>query len=885
MDADSLKWRLGCALLLCALCAAPFLLMGGVDDGDREPEAGTPAAIARLRVSRNQPEEALAACRAALAQTPPGETQTAFREELTACLEALYRRACDAKEFAKGQAFLAELRRDHPDAKATARVLQRWRVDAASFLKQCVDQGDLATARPLAEELLADPKWHPVAYDDPVILFLGRHWRAEFDRAGLDAAAAVFQSALADLRCASHHRLARERHEFLVRAFEQARADGDRAAADRRFQELADNAAVTGSRLDLRPFADYLRERTLAEGESFLAALKDLGDGPSTNERTGVMKPIYMAWREAQGQKLAEAGDFAAAERLLTEPGAFPYYLDHTVQDAQLAELRLRRWRAARLAGRADEARQTLETVIARQAHRVDRPRLAEAVREEWQPAELLALGDALLAKSNADGALVCFEVLRGANPADPAAAELDPRVDRCLLTAAQHAARMGSQYVDWRSFARAEELYEDLLFRRESFAQNRENWRQAAAALLAAQVEWADRMSQNDLFAAAEQKALQAARKTAVALWRDRVSAAGADPWVGVPPAVRERIDRLTPAGDEGARRAALERAAERGDFAVPEAGPALAVRAKVLERSALSQVERALQDLRYKSAYDRALDGLRQVLRRYPGTEAATRAKEGLEEEIQRAQGRVRLAAGSAEGIASDAATRDFTALADLLGFYVAEVGPPKSEDPFRTELKASLTDAATLAGQVSPLTRVFLLSLLADALPDDDAGRQAGQDALAKGIEIMGVLPPNAPPASAQDMPSRVPGFSSARIGNRTPYHLLVFFQGPETFYARLNPFSRGSLVLKDGDYDVAVIVTREDVRPYRGQRSYQGVTKTDGYVIARTGPGETPTEELDEREVSGDFRLLRAPGEAGPLFIDPDSGLVIGAGGGK
>ena len=132
-----------------------------------------------------------------------------------------------------------------------------------------------------------------------------------------------------------------------------------------------------------------------------------------------------------------------------------------------------------------------------------------------------------------------------------------------------------------------------------------------------------------------------------------------------------------------------------------------------------------------------------------------------------------------------------------------------------------------------------------------------------------------------AATREMPSMVAGHSAQCIENQTPYHMLVFFKGEEEFYVRLDPFRRGVLVLKDGEYDNAVIVPREEVRPYHGKRTYAAVTRTEGYYIAREGQ-QAPADEHEMGEVTGDYRLLRAPESGGPVTVHPATGLVFGGG---
>lgn len=869
------RLRLGCALATALLLGGPFLYYGCQSDGpESEPQAAvpdTPEGVEELLDRRGKPEEALAKCRELLGRAGPDQ-QPALDSLRLRCLEKLMYRKKEAGDWAACGAIVEEVRASAELEPRIADSVERLWISALMTwaAKSAADPAEMDR---VADAMLASPKWRPVSWDDPVFLRLARVWRERFDKGDVDGADAAFAGLLDDPRLGGSHRPFREREDFARQACVLAARGGDNGAASRWFDAMIDAAKRQNRRVDLKPVAPYLlgRLETLLAAADFPAADAFFdrvhADAEDADRRdNGLMPAMYRKIREARWRKAAADGDWEGVKKIFADKGTQPSYVSAQEDDRQQAEALLMRWKVAHDAGRKEEAGAALAEVVAKFSNAVDPEALREAVRAEWTAEELLARGDDLLKKGQNGAALACFEALP---PDTPGAAE---RIDRCLLGIARYAAGWAKRIVSWEGFAAAEKYYGQLL-QRPSFAADRKGWRAAAEALLALQLDWVRLYAENEMFPQADAKLREAARQTAVLLWEDDVKAGG-DAWRGVPAQLKRRIESAH--ADAPARIEALKRAAEKGEFLVPQATGVEAMVAKVRERSAVAQAAQARMDMQLASRREGALDALRRVLRLYKGTKAAEDARDTVESEIRESQGKVAYMAESG-GLAEKAGIEEFTWLCDLLGFHVAEVGPLPADDPFRAFLRDSLTRAADLARNI-PTTRVFLLSLLADALPDDPAGEAAAKEALAKGREIVKGMAAKASDVPAREAPSLVAGHSVVGIENQTPYHLLVFEFGPEEFYVRLNPWSRGCAVLKNGSYDNAVIVTREGVTPYRGTRAYQDVTRMEGYYIERAG-GSTPGEEEERRDVTGDFRLLRAPGGVSGYLIDPDSGLVI------
>ncbi len=884
MDLEDLRTRLGCGCLGILFVMAPFVYLWVASGGGspfeperKEPAAGTADHVEFLLGSKKDPDAALAECRELLAASPEqrAELEPLLRRSLGEAFDA--RKA--TQDWKGAEAFRDELRRDFAGSPEADRVDREWLMALGKYAEAALAGGDLDLAAGIAAKILAQPRWRPIRWDDPLFEVLSKLWRRAMARGDVAGAGRILEEPLADPRFQQGSlRLQKEHREWLEQAFTMAWASGDREEADRLFGRILEpNQAVP--RVDLAAYRDYLSDRLRAlassgrfdEADAFFDRLSERAEG-GTQTREALLRPLYTIVHEGRWRGALESGDLAAAEAEIEGGGRYPYMIDPREGPRQEVEYRLLRWRREREAG-SPEANRQLETILARLARYADPATISAALHEAWTPEEILSRGDAFLTKGDEDAALACFEALAGSNMAG-----LDDRLDRCRLESARTAARAGSQWVDFASFARAEALYEGLLHERPSFAADPARWRAAAESLLDVQLEWARKAADADLPIPAGEALERALRRTAVSIWRHDASAAGADPFEGVPDEVRERVEKTVPGAGPAEVVAALADLAARGKWVVPAAARAREVAARVEEAAALGQVEDASLHLHWAEPHrGRSLETLRAVARKHRGTRAAARVKEVLEESAHREESTVHLYA-TAGDMTDENAVLGFGRLCEILAFYVAEVGPPATDDPFREELRRSLTEAADLAGRGSRMARAFLLSLLADALPDDEAGRRAREEALRIGLDVMATLPASGEARAANEFPSTLAGRSVIALENQMPYHLLVFLKGPETFYARLDPYSRGSIVLADGTYESAVIVPTGEVRPYRGGREYRGVVTAEAYVIESPGGDR----KFDPRELTDDFELLRAPA-GGRFWVHPESGLVLEAGG--
>ncbi len=347
---------------------------------------------------------------------------------------------------------------------------------------------------------------------------------------------------------------------------------------------------------------------------------------------------------------------------------------------------------------------------------------------------------------------------------------------------------------------------------------------------------------------------------ETSVAqLLRDRARYENLDLVAALPKALLEKA-QLPPGDSAEQKRGAVALMIQRGDWVpeVEENARARALYPRVEIESALRRYDEAAESNR-----ETALDQVRFLMRKYQGQDAFKRIAARLQDRVRGAL-----------------ATRDFSALVDVLTFYVSEVGPPLKADPFRNELKEALRASVAHFEKDAQMKRLFLLTLIAGTFPDEPEGKAAEEEANAQGLDVIARGKTSELRENEAQMPSGVPGFSAVAVNNGTSYHLLMFFSGPERFFVRLNPMRRGTVVLRDGEYEVGVVVTRDDITPNRGKRSFKSFTTTGTYRLVRTVNGVEQKDWVEGlAQTQGPFVLLRAPVDAPPVEVEPVTGLLM------
>jgi hypothetical protein len=575
----------------------------------------------------------------------------------------------------------------------------------------------------------------------------------------------------------------------------------------------------------------------------------------SKNAQMQELLKKYIGWRL---QAAMDAGDYGFVDDTLVG-----LHKNNTIRDYRWFRERgialgIARAISARNARNSDEARKQLVAASGWYDGIVDITTLIKVLKEEWDTSQLVSIGDELARQKNPPAAAVFYEAA-SVSPSPPA--DIADRIDLSLLAGARYSARDGNRVADYERLEIAEGLYNRLLFQRDSFKLKGADWLAGCRELLHVQVAYGTHLGNNNEFARGEEILEAAARTTAVAIWAAEWNGPNYDGWKDVPPDVLKTINATNPGAEESVRREAAKSFAMKGAFPIPQAEAVMSSLQLVKLNGAKADANQGMQQL--QSSREDAFRLLRGVLRRCPGTEPANIVMAGLQSEIRRANGQ-----------------REYAALNDLLGFYVAEVGSPPPGDPFREELKRILRESAD-RHRDEPMVRVFLLSLLADAVTDDPSSGVAREEAMNAGLQMILTMPGQPMGKPAREIPSGMSGLSVLVIENQTRHHLLFFAEGRERFYVRLNPFRRGSVVLEDGTYEVAVVVTGPGVRPYRGKCDYQSVTQFTGYYIVETDSKgrEIPVDAEELKKVTGDYALLRTPPGTGPFVVHPDLGPVF------
>lgn len=326
--------------------------------------------------------------------------------------------------------------------------------------------------------------------------------------------------------------------------------------------------------------------------------------------------------------------------------------------------------------------------------------------------------------------------------------------------------------------------------------------------------------------------------------LFQDRLQVPGFDPWMVIGAEASTRLQRQLPALKEAIAKGGAE-------SPIPEIRSIQALLPELRTGWGLAKLQ---------GDRESGLEMLLQVLRSTPTPTHFERIRSGIREAITRA-----------------AKDQRFDDLIDFVAFHVSEFGAPAKTDPFYQGLLAALRKSTDPEVKQPKMRRIFMLTLLADTFPDEPTGQEAHEEALQKGLEVAGTFA-QVPFKTDSIAPSGLAGFSAAAVENSTSDHLLLFYDGPERFFVRVNPFRRGTIIFKDGSYVFGVMVTDDDVKPYRSQGEYQSQWSLNRYYIKITGGNPAYRMPTTINEAQGNFRLLRNPSEAGVVSTDPRTGVV-------
>lgn len=218
----------------------------------------------------------------------------------------------------------------------------------------------------------------------------------------------------------------------------------------------------------------------------------------------------------------------------------------------------------------------------------------------------------------------------------------------------------------------------------------------------------------------------------------------------------------------------------------------------------------------------------------------------------------------------------SKDFNAVYYLASFLIGEMKKTDLSAELGQKLAVCLEDTAEFYKDKSPMKRAFMLSLISDVLSGTDKGNSARDEAMRIGFDAVKKLPFKNQEKPALILPSTLTGCSIEAIRNSTPYHLMAFYDGPERFFVRLNPHSRGSLAILDGEYEIAVIVTSDSVIPYRTKFKYDKEFLLQRYFISE--PGREKSGEYPDNFM-GKFSVLRIPKDMQNIVVEPESGAIF------
>ncbi len=223
------------------------------------------------------------------------------------------------------------------------------------------------------------------------------------------------------------------------------------------------------------------------------------------------------------------------------------------------------------------------------------------------------------------------------------------------------------------------------------------------------------------------------------------------------------------------------------------------------------------------------------------------------------------------------------DFDKLYKYSGFYVAEIGLTRAGDPFREPFKTCLEQAAANFKGRDSKKRVFILTILADAFADETIGQEARREAVELGFQAVSQQVADAKLNTSAPR-SAIEGYSINVIDNATQYHLLCFFRGVENFFIRATPYRRGTVVLRDGAYEIAVITPSGEIVPYYAKVNYPTVLVKSNYQLDHSGGSDTGGSDTpwSANSAYGEYTLWRAPEELKDVTVDPKTGTATARG---
>jgi hypothetical protein len=216
-------------------------------------------------------------------------------------------------------------------------------------------------------------------------------------------------------------------------------------------------------------------------------------------------------------------------------------------------------------------------------------------------------------------------------------------------------------------------------------------------------------------------------------------------------------------------------------------------------------------------------------------------------------------------------------FNVLIELAGFYVSEYAENLAQDPFRNEFRQALETSASKFASGERMKRVFVQALLASAFPNEEVGRKAQAETIKQGFEAVASVTPKME-SDPVNIPSGLPGYSTIAVDNSTDYHILVIYDGPESFAVLCNPLRKGSFTAKNGDYRVAVMTPMGSITPYHAKRTLANQHSVAEYYVETSGGSQTPSRYFGGNQTYGNYTLLRPSDIQAGLQVNPKAGII-------
>lgn len=327
---------------------------------------------------------------------------------------------------------------------------------------------------------------------------------------------------------------------------------------------------------------------------------------------------------------------------------------------------------------------------------------------------------------------------------------------------------------------------------------------------------------------------------------------APGAEIWEKVPAPIRTEIEAALPLGipaesREENRRQQLKTMIEERRIAYP-----IDIPLDYQKRRCAVLAQKAAQGI-----FNSTEESMR-TLRLVVNDPAYSDGRSGVQEAIQKS-------------IRQSAKVEDFDVFVSCVAFYASEFATA-SGDAFREELRALLTSSAERFAKTAPMRHVFAHALLANFFPTDAKGIESKGIAIKAAFASVAGTTPEVSQAKVTIL-SDVTGYSCLAVKNETEHHILLAYDGPEQVLILCAPLRKGSILLKNGKYKIAVMTPLGNIRPYHAVSTLKDQQWREEYAVA--GTGMTP---WNQPQVGRDYVLLRTGNDLPKIALDPRTGFV-------